>query len=74
MVNKAHTSNKNLKCNVTCKHYSNRIAYQCLLVFLGTITVHMFCKIFINKEHSPEAHLIPFDSALFSFLFDTQIF
>ena len=58
MINKTYTSIKNTvhkKCNVTCKHYSNRLAYKCLLflVFQARyISVHVFCFRNTHRTHT----------------------
>ena len=58
---------------VTCKYYSNGIAYLCLLflVFMRYITVHVFCKIW--RKYSSNAHWWRLVSVLAGFLFDIQI-
>ena len=75
VVNKTHTSiKKTAHKNVTCKHYSHRIQYQCILlhVFLGPILLST-CFVKSFKKYPQNAHWTRLVNVLVAFLFDMQI-
>ena len=69
VVNKTHAlimktvyKNSILMCNVTCKHYSKRLAYQCLLAF-RRYTILSTC--FVNSVRNTRRTLTEYDWSVY---------